>query len=633
MQKCILLLCLVMEENMKPVIDMSKEYSIVLDGGGARGAYQIGAWKALKEAGIRINAVAGTSVGALNGAMICMDDLELAEKIWREISYSKVMDVDDEWMDNLFQKENSLGDILKELWKMLSEGGLDISPLKEMIHNVADEEKIRNSGIEFCIMTFSVTDLKPLDLSIEDIPEGMLEDFLLASAYLFLFKSEKLHGKTYMDGGIVDNVPRASLINRGYRNLIEIRINGPGREPYVKMPDDMTVYQIEPRVKLGSIIEFNKKRSSQNLKIGYYDAKRVLYGLEGKIYYIEQTHEECYYSTRIDRLTELERASAVFELRMNITATDMDLYLMMLEASAKIFRIPKYKIYTVDELLEEVRSRYENRKEEQEIPKFVELLIKTGSKCKWAGREIYRYDEIDSTNIEAARLSLEGAVHGSLVIAEQQNAGKGRRGRKWESPAGKNIYMSLLLKPKISISSAPRLTLLMAYSTAKAIEETLGIVVGIKWPNDLIIGKKKICGILTEMKVENNEICHVVIGVGINANMEEFPEDIREKATSLKCELDQEIDRSSLIECIMEHFEENYEQFLETEDLSAFREEYNDMLVNNGREVRVLEPANEYEAVAYGINNTGELMVQKQNGDMEAVFSGEVSVRGIYDYV
>ena len=625
---------------MKPIIDMSKEYALVLDGGGARGAYQIGAWKALKESGLKINAVAGTSVGALNGAMICMGDLEMAEKIWKEIAYSKIMDVDDEWMENLFQKENSFTEVLKEVWKTVSEGGLDITPLKELIHDKVDEKKIRESGIEFCMMTFSVTDFKPLDLSIQEIPEGMLEDFLLASAYLFLFKSEKLHGKTYMDGGIVDNVPRNSLIGRGYKDLIEIRINGPGREPSSKITEDMTVYQIEPRVRLGSIIEFSSKRSIKNLKIGYYDAQRMLYGLEGRIYYIEQTHKECYYKTRIERLSELERASVVFDLRMGLTATDQELYMAMLESSAKVLRIPKYKIYTVNELENEIRRRYEKIQNEEEykdyrdeIPKFVDLFIQTGTKCEWAGKTVYQYDEIDSTNIQAIRLAKKGAVHGTLVIADKQNAGKGRRGRVWESPDEENIYMSLLLRPKMKISSAPRLTLLMAYSTVKAIEEREGIQPQIKWPNDLVINRKKICGILTEMQVENNEITYVVIGIGINTNMEVFPKELEKTATSLKCELEKEIDQDSLIECIIEHFEKDYEKFMETEDLSAFREEYNDMLVNNGREVRVLEPANEYEAIAYGINNTGELMVQKKNGDMEAVFSGEVSVRGIYDYV
>ena len=151
-------------------MDLTKEYGIVLDGGGARGAYQIGAWKALKEAGVKINAVAGTSVGALNGALICMDDIENAEKIWSEMTFSKVMDVDDRWMEELFAGKRKIGDVISEVWSTLSEGGVDITPLRRLIHEMVDEEKIRSSGKEFCLLTFSLTDMKELDLSIEDIP-------------------------------------------------------------------------------------------------------------------------------------------------------------------------------------------------------------------------------------------------------------------------------------------------------------------------------------------------------------------------------------------------------------------------------------------------------------------------------
>ena len=139
---------------MKLLLDLTKKYGLVLDGGGARGAYQIGAWKALREAGVHINAVAGTSVGALNGALICMGDLEKAEKIWSEMTFSRVMDVDDAWMERLFQGEQRLADILPEIRRILAEGGVDVTPLRRLIHETVDEKKIRESGIEFCMTTF-----------------------------------------------------------------------------------------------------------------------------------------------------------------------------------------------------------------------------------------------------------------------------------------------------------------------------------------------------------------------------------------------------------------------------------------------------------------------------------------------
>lgn len=360
---------------MNPVIDLTKEYGLVLDGGGARGAYQIGAWKALSEAGVKVCAVAGTSVGALNGALICMEDVAVAERIWKEMTFSTVMDVDDDWMEGLFNKENSLREVIGEVKRLLSEGGVDITPLRNLIHEHVDERKIRQSGIELCLLTFSVSKMKEMDLSIHDIPEGMLEDFLLASAYLLGFKNEKLHGQTYVDGGIVNNFPINSLLERGYKDLIQIRIYGPGRAPRAKTDESTTLYEIAPKVKLGSIIEFHSKRSVQNLKIGYYDAKRMIYGLAGRIYYIEQTEEECYYSKILEKLSDKERAEITFALRMPRKCTEQELYLAMLEASAKQLRVPKYQIYTVHELEQEVDKRYGKEKDKRNLPRFVHVFM------------------------------------------------------------------------------------------------------------------------------------------------------------------------------------------------------------------------------------------------------------------
>ena len=366
---------------MRPLLDLTKEYGLVLDGGGARGAYQIGAWKALKEAGVKISAVAGTSVGALNGALICMDDLEKAEKIWSEMEFSRVMSVDDDWMRQFFQGEQKLGDILAELGRVFRDGGVDAAPLRKLIHENVDEEKIRGCGKEFFIVTFSLTDMKELELSVSDIPEGRLEDFLLASAYLVGFKNEPMEdGKRYIDGGIFNNVPADVLVKKGYTDLIEIRIYGPGREPRVSLPEDGEMYRIGPRVKLGSIIEFDRDRSRQNMKIGYYDAKRMLYGLEGIIYYIEQEHLDAWYERRMRDLTELEKRALAIVLKLPVSGTDKELYMGMLEAAAKFLRIPKYRIYKVDELRETVMERYERLRviapETRALPGFMEIFMK-----------------------------------------------------------------------------------------------------------------------------------------------------------------------------------------------------------------------------------------------------------------
>ena len=247
--------------------------------------------------------------------------------------------------------------------------------------------------------------------------------------------------------------------------------------------------------------------------------------------------------------------------------------------------------------------------------------------------KIIYFDILDSTNVKARELVLEGAESGTVVVADMQTAGRGRRGRNWDSPAGENIYMSVLLKPEMEPSKAPMLTLVMAYSVAKVLERSGFEEVQIKWPNDLILSKKKVCGILTEMELNGTEIGHIIIGVGINANQKIFSEELKDKATSLLLEKEKVVDRRDLIEQIVSRFFEDYVQFLKTGDLSKLQAEYNEMLVNYKREVRVLSPGNEYEAFAHGINELGELLVEKADGSQETVYAGEVSVRGIYGYV
>lgn len=386
---------------MKPVIDTEKEYGLVLEGGGAKGAYQIGAWKALKEAGIRIKGIAGTSVGALNGALICMDDLEKAESLWENISYSQIMSVDDKIMEDIFKQKKISRYALKDVIDYISEGGIDITPLKELIADYVDEVKIQNSPVDLYIHTFSVDEMRELNVDLKEIESDLIQDFLLASSYIFpIFKSEKLHGKTYIDGGAINNVPVDTLIEKEYKDIIVVRIFGIGREKKVKIPEDTAIYTIAPTVSLGSILDFNPKRSKIHLKRGYFDAMRVIYGLSGKIYYIDEQEKECYY---LRQLTELSQDIYVYladvyklelqenrevrnltEIILPVIAEEMklskewsyrELYLSILEATAKICRIQKYRIYTLCQLQDKVRERLPSL-EGQEFPAFVQIISK-----------------------------------------------------------------------------------------------------------------------------------------------------------------------------------------------------------------------------------------------------------------
>lgn len=386
---------------MKPVIDTTKEYGLVLEGGGAKGAYQIGAWKALKEANIRIKGIAGTSVGALNGALICMGDLEKAESLWENISYSQIMSVDDKIMEDIFKQKKISRDALKDMMDYISDGGVDITPLKELIAECVDEEKIQNSPMDLYIHTFSVDEMRELNVDLKEIEPELIKDFLLASSYIFpIFKSEKLHGKTYIDGGAINNVPVDTLIEKEYKDIIVVRIFGIGREKKVKIPEDTTIYTIAPTVSLGSILDFNPKRSKMHLKRGYFDTMRVLYGLAGKIYYIDEQEKECYYLSQLTELSqdiyayltdvyklELQESKEVrnlTEVILPVIAEEMklskdwsykELYLSILEATAKICRIQKYKIYTLQELQDKVREKLLTL-EGEELPAFVQIISK-----------------------------------------------------------------------------------------------------------------------------------------------------------------------------------------------------------------------------------------------------------------
>ena len=357
-------------------LDLSREYGLVLEGGGAKGSFQIGAWRALREAGIKIKGVSGVSVGALNGALICMDDPEKAEDIWHNINYSAVMDFN--------MNTGSILETAEEIKKLIKDRGVDITPLKKLLHETVDEEKIRNSHCELFATTFSVSDMKLLNIDVKSASEGKMEEILLASAFFPVFKTEKLSGKLYTDGGGFNNVPLDVLVDRGYQDVIVVRIYGPGydREKKVKIPEGTNIYHIAPREELGGVLEFDKKRSRKNMALGYLEASRLLYGLDGRRYYIHAPYEEPYYFDRMMSELELlkiyleavldEEALAyldgyrfytenVFpelagELKLKPDWDYKDMYLAILEELAVTFKISRYRVYKADELAREIHK-------------------------------------------------------------------------------------------------------------------------------------------------------------------------------------------------------------------------------------------------------------------------------------
>ena len=261
-----------------------------------------------------------------------------------------------------------------------------------------------------------------------------------------------------------------------------------------------------------------------------------------------------------------------------------------------------------------------------------EAEIKSLLHTEWAGQELFCFDEIDSTNTKAKELAEQGYPSGTLVVADRQIAGRGRRGRSWDSPAGIGIFMTLLLKPDINPNNESMLTLVTALATAQAISDVTGAEAKIKWPNDIVINGKKVCGILTEMSAQFDYINHIVIGIGINVHNESFPEEIRETASSLLLESGKRIHRADLIARFLERFEAGYAIFLQTEDLEGLMKDYNALLVNIQKQVRILDPKEPFEGKAIGITKRGELIVDTWES-RKLMSSGEVSLRGIYGYV
>ena len=262
-----------------------------------------------------------------------------------------------------------------------------------------------------------------------------------------------------------------------------------------------------------------------------------------------------------------------------------------------------------------------------------EAEIKSLMHTEWVAKEVLYFDTIDSTNTKAQELAEKGYQSGTLVVADKQESGKGRRGRSWVSPSGTGIFMTLMIKPDINPNNASMLTLVAALAVAKAITSVTGEEALIKWPNDIVVNGKKVCGILTEMNAQFDYINHIVVGIGINVHNESFPEEISQMASSLMIEAGgKRFHRAQIIAETMAYFEQYYDTFLKTQDLSALVREYDELLVNRNKSVRVLDPKEPFDGKAMGITPKGELIVDTWES-RKLVSSGEVSVRGIYGYV
>ncbi len=382
-------------------------YGLVLEGGGAKGAYQIGACKALQELGIEIKGVAGTSIGAINGAMIAQGDLEKAYEIWYSMSPSRVFDVNENYLKklrNLEINQDNLQYIFNKARDILNNRGLDTTLMREILRENIDENKLRNSKIDFALVTVSLTDMKPLEIYLEDIPPGKVLDYLMASASIPVFKIDKLEGKYFIDGGFYDNLPINLLLARGYKDIIAIRTHGMGIIRRINKKDINIIY-IDPADDLGHILDFSRDSVQRSLSLGYYDTMKVFKGLKGVQYYLYPKQDEDYFVRYLLGFGEdnIQKAAKILGLRgrptqrmlleiiiprlvelLNIKATSTyeDIVIALCEEAAHKQGLERFRVYSFEEFIDEIRRSYDSKKYKtrKKIPRFIrqsDILSKT----------------------------------------------------------------------------------------------------------------------------------------------------------------------------------------------------------------------------------------------------------------
>lgn len=367
-----------------------QEIALVFSGGGGRGAYEIGVWKALTDLGFKIGGVYGSSVGSINGPGIIMDDYEKVRDLWFEISYFTVMNISTAATSLLQGDFESLSfdDYIGIISEFRSNEGIDVAPLKQLLTNIIDEDDVRSSDIDYGLVIFSVSKLEPIMLYIDQIPEGELIDYILASANFPLFKRAEIEGETLIDGGVYSNVPIEMAVERGFRDIVvvDIAFQTPMdiansiKQIFYKT-NNITV--IKPRKQFGSLLTFEKEISEKYLIEGYLDTMTKYNYLHGDNYYIygnEDIIEELFYKLSREKQKEAllilgidnrkivnsnepytNFVTSVLKsvLRRSLNKKTDKISLPLLERLAEISNINYLAVYSQKELLQIILSEIE----------------------------------------------------------------------------------------------------------------------------------------------------------------------------------------------------------------------------------------------------------------------------------
>ena len=321
---------------------------LALEGGGAKGDYQIGAYVALKKHIKNIDMIVGTSIGSINAALLVQGDVKKAIDLWTNVDAS-VFGIDLKIVDEL-KKDFSIKNVksgLKEIKKILNNKGIDTKGLKKLIDDNIDEDRVRNSKIKFGLVTIRLSDLKPLELTIDQIPKGKLKEFLLASCYLPIFKNEKIiDNKYYLDGGFYNNLPISILENQGCDKIYAIRLNSLGR--IKKYHSDVT--EIKPNKSTGPVILFNKSDVSSNVKMGYFDALKEMGYVLGKTYYFKKKK---FYFVNVSVVSQ--KTVDILKMKFNTEDIKVILYLAI-EEILFYNKMELLKLYEINKILKFIKK-------------------------------------------------------------------------------------------------------------------------------------------------------------------------------------------------------------------------------------------------------------------------------------
>ena len=325
------------------------KWALVLGGGGAKGAYHLGVWQALSEMSIKVDFISGTSIGAINGAMLCQGSYEDLKKLWSEITIDRVVDLkgSDITGESLFDIKN-----IKEVAeRAINKSGFEMTPLKQLLIEYVDEEKLRNSECGFALVTCKLTDLEEVPLKKEDIPNGRVVDYLMASASLPGLKPAEIDGVQFIDGGVKNNIPIDIPMSLGYKNIILVDVGG-AQIIKNKSTSGLNVYEVRASKNLIGMMEFKSEAIKKTIKLGYFDCYKAFARLEGKIYNFNIGDYK--------------------KIRLKYSEKILD----GLEYAAEILGIEQFKVYKVESFIDGVLKKFEYERKNNDRGEMVSQLVR-----------------------------------------------------------------------------------------------------------------------------------------------------------------------------------------------------------------------------------------------------------------